>query len=170
MASWRGFRVLVARNSEKGRRDPPHELAATEASFRTPRIVTGERLASAAAEEGTVPSPPKFFRKRLAFRDRVEVVSIARSVAPAASRGRPVDTQPPSLPDSAGPHGTDQQLALMPRSSDPVRASATATWRDRAHLFAVASRVIRHVLIDYERRRDAAKRCVAGCGSRSERT
>lgn len=35
---------------------------------------------------------------------------------------------------------------------------ATATWRDRAHFFAVASRVIRHVLIDYARRRDAAKR------------
>ena len=35
---------------------------------------------------------------------------------------------------------------------------ATATWRDRAHFFAVASRVIRHVLIDYARRRDAVKR------------
>lgn len=34
----------------------------------------------------------------------------------------------------------------------------TATWRDRAHFFAVASRVIRHVLIDYARRRDAQKR------------
>jgi RNA polymerase sigma factor (TIGR02999 family) len=35
---------------------------------------------------------------------------------------------------------------------------ATATWRDRAHFFAVAARVIRHVLIDYARRRGAAKR------------
>lgn len=35
---------------------------------------------------------------------------------------------------------------------------ATATWRDRAHFFAVASRVIRHVLIDYARRRATAKR------------
>lgn len=35
---------------------------------------------------------------------------------------------------------------------------ATATWRDRAHFFAVASRVIRHVLIDYARRRNAEKR------------
>lgn len=35
---------------------------------------------------------------------------------------------------------------------------ATATWRDRAHFFAVASRVIRHVLVDYARRRDAKKR------------
>lgn len=37
-------------------------------------------------------------------------------------------------------------------------AQATATWRDRAHFFAVASVVIRHVLIDYARHRDAAKR------------
>lgn len=35
---------------------------------------------------------------------------------------------------------------------------ATASWEDRAHFFAVASRVIRHVLIDYARRRGAAKR------------
>jgi RNA polymerase sigma factor (TIGR02999 family) len=35
---------------------------------------------------------------------------------------------------------------------------STATWRDRAHFFAVASRVIRHVLIDYARARKAAKR------------
>lgn len=35
---------------------------------------------------------------------------------------------------------------------------ATATWRDRAHFFAVAARVIRHVLIDYGRARNADKR------------
>ena len=35
---------------------------------------------------------------------------------------------------------------------------ATATWRDRAHFFAVASRVIRHVLVDHARARKAAKR------------
>lgn len=35
---------------------------------------------------------------------------------------------------------------------------ATATWRDRAHFFAVASRVIRHVLVDYARARKAQKR------------
>lgn len=35
---------------------------------------------------------------------------------------------------------------------------ATATWESRAHFFAVASKVIRHVLIDYARRRDALKR------------
>lgn len=32
------------------------------------------------------------------------------------------------------------------------------SWRDRAHFLAVSSRVIRHVLIDYERRRMADKR------------
>ena len=35
---------------------------------------------------------------------------------------------------------------------------ATATWNDRAHFFAVAARVIRHVLIDHARRRGAQKR------------
>lgn len=35
---------------------------------------------------------------------------------------------------------------------------ATATWVDRAHFFAVAARVIRHVLIDHARRRGAKKR------------
>lgn len=35
---------------------------------------------------------------------------------------------------------------------------ATATWQDRAHFFAVASRVIRHVLVDHARARKAAKR------------
>lgn len=35
---------------------------------------------------------------------------------------------------------------------------ATASWRDRAHFFAVAARVIRHVLIDYARTRGRQKR------------
>lgn len=35
---------------------------------------------------------------------------------------------------------------------------ATATWQDRVHFFAVAARVIRHVLIDYARHRGAEKR------------
>lgn len=35
---------------------------------------------------------------------------------------------------------------------------ATATWRDRAHFFAVAARVIRNVLIDYARARATGKR------------
>ena len=32
------------------------------------------------------------------------------------------------------------------------------TWNDRAHFFAVAARAMRHVLIDYARRRNAQKR------------
>ncbi len=35
---------------------------------------------------------------------------------------------------------------------------ATATWADRVHFFAVAARIIRHVLIDHARKRGAAKR------------
>lgn len=35
---------------------------------------------------------------------------------------------------------------------------ATATWRDRVHFFAVAARVIRHVLVDYARAKGAQKR------------
>lgn len=35
---------------------------------------------------------------------------------------------------------------------------ATATWRDRAHFFAVAAGVIRRLLIDYARARNAEKR------------
>lgn len=35
---------------------------------------------------------------------------------------------------------------------------AETSWGDRVHFFAVASRVIRHVLIDYARRRKADKR------------
>ena len=34
----------------------------------------------------------------------------------------------------------------------------TATWKDRAHFFAVAARVIRHVLVDYARGRGRQKR------------
>jgi RNA polymerase sigma factor (TIGR02999 family) len=35
---------------------------------------------------------------------------------------------------------------------------ATATWRDRAHFFAVSARVIRNLLVDHARERAAAKR------------
>lgn len=35
---------------------------------------------------------------------------------------------------------------------------ASATWRDRAHFFAVSARVIRNLLIDYARERKAVKR------------
>lgn len=36
--------------------------------------------------------------------------------------------------------------------------SPESTWQNRAHFFAVCARVIRHVLVDYARRRDAVKR------------
>lgn len=36
--------------------------------------------------------------------------------------------------------------------------SPESTWQDRAHFFAVCARVIRHVLVDYARRRGAIKR------------
>jgi RNA polymerase sigma factor (TIGR02999 family) len=41
-----------------------------------------------------------------------------------------------------------------------VRLAETSKldWHDRAHFFAVASRVMRHVLVDYARSRDAKKR------------
>jgi RNA polymerase sigma factor (TIGR02999 family) len=35
---------------------------------------------------------------------------------------------------------------------------ATAEWKDRVHFFAVAARVIRHLLIDYARHKSAEKR------------
>jgi RNA polymerase sigma factor (TIGR02999 family) len=35
---------------------------------------------------------------------------------------------------------------------------ATATWRDRAHFFAVAATVIRHVLVDYAKAKKTEKR------------
>lgn len=44
----------------------------------------------------------------------------------------------------------EAHLRLVPR--------ATATWRDRAHFFAVSSKVIRGLLIDHARERKAAKR------------
>lgn len=37
-------------------------------------------------------------------------------------------------------------------------AEQDEAWRDRAHFFAVASRVMRHILIDYARARSAEKR------------
>jgi RNA polymerase sigma factor (TIGR02999 family) len=35
-------------------------------------------------------------------------------------------------------------------------------WADRAHFFAVASQIMRRILVDYARRRGAEKRCVPG--------
>lgn len=37
-------------------------------------------------------------------------------------------------------------------------AAGEGSWRDRAHFFAAASRAMRHILVDYARRRRAVKR------------
>lgn len=44
-----------------------------------------------------------------------------------------------------------------------------ARFEDRAHFFAVAARAMRHVLVDYSRRRSARKRDVRLCGAPLER-
>lgn len=48
--------------------------------------------------------------------------------------------------------------ALVHEAWMHLAPQATTTWQDRAHFFAVAARVIRHVLVDYARRRGAEKR------------
>lgn len=48
--------------------------------------------------------------------------------------------------------------ALVHEAYLQLANQATETWRDRAHFFAVAARVIRHVLVDYGRARSAQKR------------
>lgn len=56
---------------------------------------------------------------------------------------------------------TDHTLdttALVHEAYLKLVPASTASWGDRAHFFAVASRVIRHVLIDYARHRNADKR------------
>ncbi|MFW6083632.1 MAG: sigma-70 family RNA polymerase sigma factor [Gemmatimonadota bacterium] len=66
---------------------------------------------------------------------------IAHRRLQAEQRGHTLDT-------TAVVHEAYLRLAENPES----------TWQDRAHFFAVCARVIRHVLVDYARRRGAAKR------------
>ena len=61
-----------------------------------------------------------------------------------------LENGPPSLSCTALVH--EAYLRLAP---DQER-----DWRDRVHFFAVASRVIRHILVDHARRQKAAKRDV----------
>lgn len=56
------------------------------------------------------------------------------------------------------PDHTLNTTAIVHEAYIKLVDQATATWRDRAHFFAVAARVIRHLLIDYARERGAAKR------------
>ena len=81
-----------------------------------------------------------------AFDDLIEVVyGDLRRIARRSLRG---ERSGHTLDTTALVH--EAYLKLVPQ--------AEASWRDRAHFFAVASRVIRHVLIDYARRRNADKR------------
>lgn len=59
---------------------------------------------------------------------------------------------------SERPDHTLNTTAIVHEAYLKLVDQATATWRDRAHFFAVAARVMRHVLIDYARERSAVKR------------
>ncbi len=81
-----------------------------------------------------------------AFDDLIEVVyGDLRRIAHRSLRGERAGH---TLDTTALVH--EAYLRLVPEDE--------ASWRDRAHFFAVASRVIRHVLIDYARQRKTAKR------------
>ena len=56
------------------------------------------------------------------------------------------------------PEHTLNTTAIVHEAYIRLAGSSNPSWRDRAHFLAVSSRVIRHVLIDYERRRMAEKR------------
>jgi RNA polymerase sigma factor (TIGR02999 family) len=53
---------------------------------------------------------------------------------------------------------TLQATALVHEAYLSLVKKEAATWQNRAHFLAVASRVIRHILIDYGRARNRAKR------------
>jgi RNA polymerase sigma factor (TIGR02999 family) len=59
---------------------------------------------------------------------------------------------------SERPDHTLNTTAIVHEAYVKLVDQATATWRDRAHFFAVAARVMRHILIDYARERTAEKR------------
>ena len=51
-----------------------------------------------------------------------------------------------------------QPSSLVQEAFLRILPGVDAGWRDRAHFFAVASQVMRHVLVDYARQRQRAKR------------
>jgi RNA polymerase sigma factor (TIGR02999 family) len=53
---------------------------------------------------------------------------------------------------------TLQPTALVHEAFLKLAASAGVEWRDRAHFFGVAARLMREILVDYARKRGAAKR------------
>lgn len=59
---------------------------------------------------------------------------------------------------SERPDHTLNTTAIVHEAYIKLVDQATATWRDRAHFFAVAARVMRHILIDHARERTAEKR------------
>jgi RNA polymerase sigma factor (TIGR02999 family) len=61
-----------------------------------------------------------------------------------------VEGGPPSLPSTALVHEAYLRLA----------GEQERTWKNRVHFFAVASRIIRHILVDHARRQRAEKRDV----------
>lgn len=56
------------------------------------------------------------------------------------------------------PEHTLNTTAIVHEAYLRLAGASSPSWRDRAHFLAVSSHVIRHVLIDYERRRMAEKR------------
>jgi RNA polymerase sigma factor (TIGR02999 family) len=61
------------------------------------------------------------------------------------------------------PGHTLQPTALVHEAFMKLAGAAGVEWRDRAHFFGVAARLMREILVDYARRRGAAKR---GSGAR----
>jgi RNA polymerase sigma-70 factor (ECF subfamily) len=56
------------------------------------------------------------------------------------------------------PGHTLQPTALVNEAFLKLAGSAGAEWRDRAHFFGVAARLMREILVDYARKRGALKR------------
>jgi RNA polymerase sigma-70 factor, ECF subfamily len=56
------------------------------------------------------------------------------------------------------PHHTLQPTALVHEAYMKLVAQRNANWQSRAHFFAVASNLMRHILVDYARRQLRAKR------------
>ena len=56
------------------------------------------------------------------------------------------------------PGHTLQPTALVHEAFLKLAGGAGVEWRDRAHFFGVAARVMREILVDYARQRGAAKR------------
>lgn len=53
---------------------------------------------------------------------------------------------------------TIQPTALVNEAFLKLKAGSQIEWQDRAHFFAIAARIIRQILVDYGRRRNAKRR------------